>query len=159
MNDFFRVTVRVVEEEHRGMVNKYLGDGFMAIFGAGDSNSNHAGDAVAAGREILAAVRKLNNDLAVKGGAPIQIGIGIHSGPAIVGSIGSPRRLEFTAIGNTVNIASRMQGLTKTTGKPLLVTAAVRHRSGDSFSFEELPPQEVRGIDGRLSVFAVRYEM
>jgi len=159
MNDFFRVTVRVVEEEHRGMVNKYLGDGFMAIFGAGDSSSNHAGDAVAAGWEILVAVKKLNDDLAAKGGAPIQIGIGIHSGPAIVGSIGSPRRLEFTAIGNTVNIASRMQGLTKTTGKPLLVTAAVRHRSGDSFGFEELPPQEVRGIDGRMSVFAVQCEM
>jgi class 3 adenylate cyclase len=57
-----------------------------------------------------------------------------------------------------VNIASRMQGLTKTTGRPLLVTAAVRDRSGNSFSFEELPPQEVRGIDGRLSIFAVRYE-
>jgi len=52
-----------------------------------------------------------------------------------------------------------MQGLTKTTSRPLLVTAAVRERSGDSFSFEELPPQEVRGIDGRLSIFAVRYEM
>src|SRR5436190_18936658 len=112
MNDFFRVTVRVVEERHRGMVNKYLGDGFMAIFGVGDSGSNHAGEAVAAGREILSAVRQLNDDLAAKGRAPIQIGIGIHSGPAIVGSIGSPQRLEFTAIGNTVNIASRMQGLT-----------------------------------------------
>jgi adenylate cyclase len=158
MNEFFRVTVRVVEEEHRGMVNKYLGDGFMAIFGADKSASNHAGDAVAAGREILTAVKELNDDLAAKGRAPIQIGIGIHSGPAIVGSIGSPQRLEFTVIGNTVNIASRMQGLTKAVGRPLLVTAAVRERSGDSFSFEELPPQEVRGIDGRLSIFAVRYE-
>jgi adenylate cyclase len=160
MNEFFRVSVRVVEEEHRGMVNKYLGDGFMAIFGAGagDSGFNHAGDAVAAGREILAAVEKLNADLAATGRAPIQIGIGIHSGLAIVGSIGSPQRLEFTAIGNTVNIASRMQGLTKTAGRPLLVTAAVRDRSGDLFNFEELAPQEVRGIDGRLSIFAVRWE-
>src|ERR1700730_7497759 len=158
MNDFFRVTVRVVEEEHRGMVNKYLGDGFMAIFGAGDSGSNHARDALAAGCEILSAVKKLNDELAAKDRAPIQIGIGMHSGPAIVGSVGSPQRLEFTAIGNTVNIASRIQGLTKTMGRPLLVTAAVRHRSGDSFSFEELPPQEVRGIDGRMAVFAVRCE-
>jgi adenylate cyclase len=156
MNDFFRVTVRVVEEEYRGMVNKYLGDGFMAMFGAGDSSSNHAHDAVAAGREILSAVKELNTELAAKGQAPIQIGIGIHSGPAIVGSVGSPQRLEFTAIGNTVNIASRIEGLTKTIGRPLLVTAAVRDRSGDSFSFEELPPQEVRGIDGKLTVFAVR---
>jgi adenylate cyclase len=154
MNDFFRVTVRVVEE-HRGMVNKYLGDGFMAIFGAGDSSCSYAHDAVAAGRQILSAVKQLNEELATKGTAPIQIGIGIHCGPAIVGSIGSPERLEFTAMGNTVNIASRLEGLTKPTGRPLLVTAAVRERAGDSFNFEELPPQEVRGIDGRVSVFAV----
>ena len=155
MNDFFRVSVRAVEEEHRGMVNKYLGDGFMAIFGAGDSGSNHACDAVSAGCEILRAVKGLNDELAAKKRAPIQIGIGIHSGPAIVGSVGSPQRLEFTAIGNTVNVASRIQGLTKTVGRPLLITAAVRDRAGDSFVFEELPPQEVRGVDGRVMIFAV----
>ncbi len=155
MNDFFRVSVRAVEEEHRGMVNKYLGDGFMAIFGAGDSGSNHACDAVSAGCGILRAVKGLNDELAAKERAPIQIGIGIHSGPAIVGSVGSPQRLEFTAIGNTVNVASRIQGLTKTVGRPLLVTKAVRDRAGDSFVFEDLPPQEVRGIEGRVMIFAV----
>ena len=155
MNDFFRVSVRAVEEEHRGMVNKYLGDGFMAIFGAGESGSNHARDAVSAGCEILCAVKGLNDELAAKQRAPIQIGIGIHSGPAIVGSVGSPQRLEFTAIGNTVNIASRIQGLTKTVGRPLLVSAAVHDLAGDSFSFEELPPQEVRGIEGCVMIFAV----
>jgi adenylate cyclase len=155
MNDFFRVSVRAVEEEHRGMVNKYLGDGFMAIFGAGDSGSNHAGDAVSSGCQILRAVNQLNEELEAKGRAPIQIGIGIHSGPAIVGSVGSPQRLEFTAMGNTVNIASRMQGLTKMVGRPLLVTATVRERAGDSFVFEELPSQEVRGIEGRIMIFAV----
>ncbi|HEX3421288.1 MAG TPA: adenylate/guanylate cyclase domain-containing protein, partial [Candidatus Udaeobacter sp.] len=156
MNDFFRVSVRAVEEEHRGMVNKYLGDGFMAIFGAGDSRSNHACDAVSAGCEILRAVERLNSELAMKERAPIKIGIGIHSGSAIVGSVGSPERLEFTAIGNTVNIASRIQSLTKTVGRPLLVTEAVRERSADSFLFEELSPQEVRGIEGRVMVFTVR---
>ena len=155
MNDFFRVSVRAVEEEHRGMVNKYLGDGFMAIFGAGDSGSNHARDAVSAGCEILRAVEGLNDELGAKNRAPIQIGIGIHSGPAIVGSVGSPQRLEFTAIGNTVNVASRIQGLTKTLGKPLLVTAAVRDRAGDAFAVEEMPPQEVRGIEGRMMIFAI----
>ena len=155
MNDFFRVSVRAVEEDRRGMVNKYLGDGFMAIFGAGDSDSNHACDAVAAGCEILRAVRGLNDELAAKHRAPIQIGIGIHSGPAIVGSVGSPQRLEFTAIGNTVNVASRIQGLTKSVGRPLLVTSDVCDRAGDSFAFEQLPPQEVRGIEGRVMIFAV----
>ena len=156
MNDFFRVSVRAVEEEHRGMVNKYLGDGFMAIFGIGDSDRNHARDAVSAGREILRAVSGFNDELAAKGRAAIQIGIGIHSGPAIVGSVGSPQRLEFTAIGTTVNIASRVQGLTKAVGRPLLVTDSVRNRSADSFAFEELPPQEVRGIEGRIMIFALR---
>ena len=104
---------------------------------------------------IFSAVKGLNDELAAKGRAPIQIGIGIHSGPAIVGSVGSPQRLEFTAIGNTVNVASRIQGLTKTVGRPLLVTEAVCDRAGDSFMFEELPPQEVRGIEGRVMIFAV----
>src|SRR5882724_10044968 len=122
MNEFFRVSGWAVEEEHRGVVNKYVGDGFMAIFGAGDSGSNHARDAVWAGCEILCAVKGLNDELAAKGRAPIQIGIGLHSGPAIVGSVGSPQRLEFTAIGNTVNVASRIEGLTKTVGRLLLVT-------------------------------------
>jgi adenylate cyclase len=127
----------------------------MAIFGAGDSASNHARDAVSAGCDILCAVKSLNDSLAAKERAPIQIGIGIHSGPAIVGSVGSPQRLEFTAIGNTVNIASRIQGLTKTVGRPLLVTAAVHDRAGDSFKFEEILPQEVRGIEGRVTIYAV----
>lgn len=156
MNDFFRVTVRVVEEQYRGMVNKYLGDGFMAIFGAGNSTSNHADDALAAGREILLAVEKLNVDLAAKGRAPIQIGIGIHSGPAIVGSIGSPQRLEFTAIGNTVNVASRVESLTKILGKPLLITDAVRSQLRDGSDLEQLDPQKVHGVDELLSIFASR---
>jgi len=156
LNDFFRVTVRVVEEAHGGMVNKYLGDGFMAIFGAGESKSNHAQDAIIAGREILLAVKALNRDLVARDREPLRIGIGIHSGPAIVGSIGSPRRLEFTAIGNTVNIASRVEGLTKTVGKPMLITQAVRDRLSDRSNLQELPPQQVRGVRDSVLVFATQ---
>jgi adenylate cyclase len=154
LNDFFRVTVRVVEEAHGGMVNKYLGDGFMAIFGAGESKSNHAQDAVTAGRDILLAVDALNRDLVARNREPLRIGIGIHSGPAIVGSIGSPQRLEFTAIGNTVNVASRVEGLTKTVGKPMLITEAVRNRLSDRSSLQELSPQQVRGVRDPVLVFA-----
>ena len=158
LNDFFRVTVRVVEEAHGGMVNKYLGDGFMAIFGAGDSKSKHAQDAVTAGQEILLAVDALNRDLIARSREPLRIGIGIHSGPAIVGSIGSPQRLEFTAIGNTVNIASRVEGLTKTVAKSMLITEAVRDRLRDRSGLEELPPQEVRGVRGSVLVFAPQHK-
>jgi adenylate cyclase len=154
LNDFFRVTVRVVEEAHGGMVNKYLGDGFMAIFGAGESKSNHAEDAVTAGREILLAVDALNRDLVGRSREPLRIGIGIHSGPAIVGSIGSPQRLEFTAIGNAVNIASRIESLTKTVGKPMLITEAVCDRLRDRSGLEELPRQQIRGVRDSVLVFA-----
>jgi adenylate cyclase len=154
LNDFFRVTVRVVEEAHGGMVNKYLGDGFMAIFGAGESKSNHAQDAVTAGREILLAVDALNRDLFARSREPLRIGIGIHSGPAIVGSIGSPQRLEFTAIGNTVNVASRIESLTKKVGKPMLITEAVRDRLHDQSGLEELPRQQIRGVRDSVLVFA-----
>jgi len=153
LNDFFRVSVRVVEEQYGGMVNKYLGDGFMAIFGAGDHESLRADEAVAAGREILRAVEALNRDL--HGRAPLQIGIGIHCGPAIVGSIGSPQRLEFTAIGATVNLASRVESLTKTVGRPLLVTAAVQQCLRDPSILEQLPAQQVRGVAEPVIVFAV----
>src|SRR6266568_904770 len=158
LNDFFRVTVRIVEEEHGGMVNKYSGDGFMAVFGAGDSQSYNAENAVAAGRDILLAVEELNRNLAAGGREPLRIGIGIHSGPAIVGSIGSPQRLEFTAIGDTVNIASRVEGLTKTVAKSMLITEAVRDRLRDRSGLEELPPQEVRGVRGSVLVFAPQHK-
>ena len=155
LNDFFRVTVRVVEE-HGGMVNKYLGDGFMALFGAGDSNSKHADAGVTAGREILVALEELNRELAAVGREPIRIGVGLHTGPAIVGSIGSPERLEFTAIGDTVNVASRIESLTKTVGRPLLITAKVRESLTIDFPLEALSPQHVRGVAEPVEVFAWR---
>ncbi len=159
LNEFLRVTVRVVEEEHNGMINKYLGDGFMALFGAGvDSNENHAQDAFDAGRGILRALARLNRDFTARGRECLAIGIGIHSGPAIVGSIGSPQRLEFTAIGSTVNLASRIENLTKEFGGPLMVTAAVYQRLKDPIELIELPPQQVRGVEEAVKVFALRTE-
>ena len=152
-NRFFQVTVRAVEE-HGGMVNKFLGDGFMALFGAGHSTTNHADAALQAGREILLSLESLNRQFQDRGWEPLRIGVGLHTGPAIVGSIGSPQRLEFTAMGNTVNVASRIESLTKTVGRPLLLTADVRARLTIDFQLEALPPQQVRGVEEPVTVFA-----
>jgi adenylate cyclase len=151
------MAAQVVEGRHLGMINKYLGDGFMALFGAGanESLSNHAQDAFDAGREILHSLNSLNQELTVRKHPLLAIGIGINSGLAIVGSIGSPQRLEFTAIGSNVNLASRIENLTKQVGAPLLVTYETRIRLQDATGLVELPPQPVRGVDGPVKVFAL----
>src|SRR5690349_16740564 len=99
-------------ENHGGTINKFMGDGFMAWFGPGVAAA-HADAALAAGRDMLARLRSLNERLQLQDYAPVQMGIGINTGRAVVGCIGSPRRTEYTAIGATVNLASRVEALTK----------------------------------------------
>jgi adenylate cyclase len=155
LNKFLLVMVQVVEERHGGMVNKFLGDGFLALFGVGGSLKPHADAAVAAAIEMLNALPRLNSELALPGEAALAIGIGIHTGPAIVGSIGSPNRLEYTAIGSTVNFASRVEGLTKQLGTQLLVTESTRNRLNAGVAFMDYPPQTIRGVEGAVKVFSV----
>jgi adenylate cyclase len=155
LNQFLRVMVQVVEERHSGMVNKFLGDGFLALFGVGGTLRAHADAAVAAGRDMLGALAQLNRDLALPKERALAIGIGIHTGPAIVGSIGSPERLEYTAIGNTVNFASRIEGLTKQVGTSLLITESTRDHLMTDLVLSELPPQRVRGLAKAIKVFSI----
>jgi adenylate cyclase len=155
LNEFLRVMVQVVEERHVGMVNKFLGDGFIAIFGIGDDDHElpHAERAVRAGREMLSSLVDLNRRLMEAGKQPLAIGIGIHTGLAIVGSVGSPQRLEFTAIGNTVNLASRVEGLTKGLGVTMLVTEDTFRQLRSPDGLKELPPQPIRGLDQPVSLY------
>lgn len=155
LNDFLRVMVNVVETRHNGIINKFLGDGFMALFGIGADAANHADEAVATGRDMLAALKELNASLVREGREPIAIGIGIHTGPAIVGSIGSPERLEFTAIGSAVNIASRIEGLTKAIQRPLLLTEETGKHLLEKTALEELAPQAVRGVEKPMRIYSV----
>lgn len=156
LNLFLTEMVEIVEQQHAGMVNKFLGDGFMALFGVGDPSSDHATQAVAAGREMLERLQHINRLLESQGLSPLAMGIGIHTGVAVVGSIGSSRRLEYTAIGNTVNVASRVESLTKELGEPLLLTDATRQALSATILTEPLPPQRVKGQPKPLSVYRVQ---
>jgi adenylate cyclase len=155
LNRFFRVMVQIVEEKHDGMVNKFLGDGFLALFGVGRPSIPHADSALAAGRDMLCSLTQLNKDLAFSGERELAIGIGIHTGRAIVGSIGSPERLEYTAIGTTVNFASRIEPLTKLLGTPLLFTESTKLQLRSDLLLHEFPAQWVRGLDKPIKVFSV----
>ena len=154
LNIFFREAVDKVEA-NGGMVNKFLGDGFMAIFGIGTTEGNHARQAIEAGQAMLCCLDETANELEQAGWPGLKIGIGINTGPAIVGSIGSPKRQEYTAIGDTVNVASRVETLTKALGCPLLITETTRQHAGEGLRLKVLPPQPVKGKGEPLHVFAV----
>lgn len=154
LNVFLSEMVEIVEQ-HEGMVNKFLGDGFMALFGVGDSGNHHATQAVMAGIKMLYSLEEINQYLKTEAQEPLEMGIGIHTGVAIVGSIGSNRRLEYTAIGNTVNVASRVESLTKEVGEPLLITASTQQALLANILTEPLPPRFVKGQSKPLSIFRV----
>ena len=122
LNDFFAEMIEIVDRNH-GFINKFLGDGFLALFGAALPDPAAAANALNAGRAMLIAVDDWNR---THPGRALKVGIGVHIGEAVTGSIGSPRRKEYTAIGDTVNLAARLEQLTKETGARLLLSDPVR---------------------------------
>ncbi|UBF25090.1 adenylate/guanylate cyclase domain-containing protein [Kovacikia minuta CCNUW1] len=156
LNLFLKDMVEIVEQRHGGMVNKFLGDGFMALFGIGEHPVHHSVQAVAAAQDMLEKLREINADLENKGRSPLKMGIGIHTGVAVVGSIGSNRRLEYTAIGDTVNVAARVEALTKQVGETLLLTAATRQALPLDILTEQLPPQWVKGQPSPLNIYRIQ---
>ncbi len=154
LNIFFRDAVETVEA-NSGIVNKFLGDGFMALFGIGPQQPDHARQAVTAARQLLHSLKNVSTELTKVDWPRLEIGVGINSGPAIVGSIGSPKRQEFTAIGDTVNIASRVEALTKTVGHHLLITEQTKALLPVEFQAFPLPPQAVKGRGEPLQLYAI----
>ncbi len=156
LNLFLTDMVDIIEERCGGMVNKFLGDGLMAVFGAGDRPDGHAELAVRAAGEMLGRLDSLNERFQDRNCEPLAIGIGIHTGPAVVGVVGSPHRREFTVIGDTVNVASRVEALTKALNVPVMLTDATRRGLPDSEPLVPMPPQYVKGKSEPLIVFGLK---
>jgi adenylate cyclase len=149
LDDAFAVLVDIVER-HGGIVNKFLGDGFLALFGAPIADTDAAPRAVAAAREMLAAMTDNNAAQDWK----LRIGIGIHVGEAVVGTVGSLRRKEYTVIGDTVNFASRLEALNKEYGTQLLISSAVRDEIGEAASDAMLLGSvQIRGYSEPMAVW------
>jgi adenylate cyclase len=165
LNRFFTVAVAAVEEKSGGWVSKFLGDGFMALFNVRRRQRNHADQAVAAARALLGQLNALNAELARQGEAPLCIGIGIHTGRALVGCIGAKvplpdgstgLRKELTAIGETVNLAQRMEQLTKCCPGPILLSEQTRSKLQDEVPLISCGLQQVPGYDGTMVVYQLR---
>ncbi|MCB1480686.1 MAG: adenylate/guanylate cyclase domain-containing protein [Rhodobiaceae bacterium] len=154
LNLFHGVMVPLIEAEN-GIINEFTGDGFMAIFGATGTGVPHADNAVAAGKAMLASLPRLNRQLEDRGLEPIAIGVGINTGPAIVGAIGAPRRSSFSAVGNMVPVAARIEGLTKEAGHRMLFSDTTMAALTDPPAVISLDPRPIRGRDEPVRLYAL----
>jgi adenylate cyclase len=161
LNRFLTLALQSIEEKG-GYVNKFLGDGVMALFGATHAQDDHADLALASARELLCRLKELNAELAHQGEAPLIVGIGIHTGPALVGCFGATvqtdngkplMRREFTAIGETVNLGQRIEQLTKKCGGPILLSAGTRERLREQWPLDCVGPQDLPGSPEPMVVY------
>lgn len=155
VNEYFSVMVRVILRNH-GIVDKFIGDAIMAIWGAPHSSGDDAYYAVKACLEMREALNELNDARMSRGEPPLLIGMGLHMGEAISGTIGSEERMEFTVIGDTVNMASRIESSTKAFGADLLVSDAVVSKVVGRFLFETAGAARVKGKAQALKLHKVR---
>lgn len=155
LNEYFQIMVRIINE-NGGVVDKFIGDAIMAVWGAPNSTERDTQNAVKASIQMRQALEKLNEIREGRGQVPIKIGIGLHRGEAISGTIGSDERMEYTVIGDTVNQASRIESSTKAFGTDLLISNTLAEFVQDEFICEEAGRVEVKGKTEPLTLYKVR---
>lgn len=154
LNRYFQRMDRAVDE-HGGFISKFIGDGLLVLFGALHHNPWQSTDAVKAALEMQREVRALDESV---NAADLSLSVGIHRGPVVAGIVGSFEVKEFTVVGRHVNLASRVEGLTRTHGADVLITEAVKEDLDPSISLEEQSPASVKGVEGVVHTYAVRDE-
>jgi adenylate cyclase len=154
LNDYFTDMVDIVFA-HNGILDKYIGDMIMAVFGSVRTSLNDAENAVTVGSRMMTALRELNRRRIPAGHEPIAVGIGISTGSVVAGSIGSPKRLEYTVIGDRVNLAERLQNANKYYGSEVLICETTVARLGRPMRLRELDLIRVRGRQAPVSISEV----
>ncbi len=150
LNRYFSLQVEIIFR-HGGTLDKFIGDAIMAFWGAPQDDPQHAAHAVAAAIEMEACLLKFKEELGEEG-KEFDVGIGIHSGKAVVGFIGSNERMDYTAIGDTVNLSSRIEGLTKGVAR-ILVSSDTVERCSDAFDFTPTGSYKVKGRNKEVELY------
>ena len=154
VNGYFQRVSDAVTE-HRGRIGTYLGDGILSYFGALEPNPWQCNDAVNTALALRAAIVAYAGELEQEGLPRVSVGIGIHRGPGLAGLIGSRERREYAVIGRTVNLAARVQALTRTHHSDILLTEAVREHLDPRFQLQAMPATPVKGIAEPVVTYAV----
>jgi class 3 adenylate cyclase len=154
LNEYFTRVTDVIFD-NGGTLDKYIGDAVMAVFGAPISKGNDAAAAVNSAIQIQRLLVELNRDAAAREWPELRVGIGINTGNAIAGNIGSPRRLDYTVVGDTVNTAQRL--MTNAAGGQILISESTARKIGKTFDLERLPELKVRGRSEAVPVFRVNW--
>lgn len=154
LNDYFSVMTEEVIA-HGGVLDKYIGDAIMAFWGAPVGDRQQAQNAINAAVAMQKRLKELNVIFAQRGDPEVRIGIGIYTGPAMAGNLGSPRRMNYTVIGDTVNVASRLEGLTKEYATPIIIGERTKESAGDGYHFSELGTVAVKGKKEGVRIFGV----
>jgi adenylate cyclase len=140
---------------HRGTVDKYIGDCIMALYNAPLEDPDHAANAVSTGLDLLERAQAVSARWELKLGVQIRNGVGVHTGDAVVGAMGSEQRLEYTAIGDTVNLASRLEGLTKEHAVGMIISESTYAAVEGRFATRELGAVTVKGKAAPVKIYAV----
>ena len=142
--------------DHGGTLDKYLGDGLMATFGTPQAGPHDAANAIACGKAMLAEIAEWNAEREARGRTTVRIGLGIHYGPVVLGDIGSARRLEFAVVGDTVNVASRLEALTRELAVDMIVSEDAATSAAGSDVAADLDAADPQPLRGRAAPLAIR---
>ena len=140
---------------HHGHLNRFIGDGLVALFGALDENPWQTRDAVEASLAMRSNLAAYNRTLAAEGLPTIAFGVGINCGVVVVGVVGHDTLLQFDVIGDAVNVAARVEQLTRTLGTDILVTDEVKQTLADQYVMREMPPTVVKGKSAPIVTWAI----
>jgi adenylate cyclase len=154
LNEYFAYMTEEIKA-HGGMVNKFIGDGIMALFGAPVPHADDPYNAVTCAVRMVARNREYNEGRLQKGLRPLVLGVGIHTGEAVVGTIGAPEKMEYTAIGDAVNVASRIEGENKTFHTQALFSEATYRLVHDRLPAERMGEAKLKGVAEPVTLFSI----